>query len=112
MTRASRIPFLVNSDCVIPRCLGRICGGITGAKLVRHLIDLRAVSLRLHSTDLLQCSMNDCHSFRSFLLVSRAEMMRRTVRVGDASDRLDQAAANTAFLMESGNAIERKNPFG
>ena len=25
---------------------------------------------------------------------------------------LDQAAANTAFLMESDNAIERKNSFG
>ena len=46
---------------------------------VRRLIDSRAVSLRLHLADLLPCSMNDSHSFRSHLFAG-------TVRIGDVSD--------------------------
>jgi hypothetical protein len=39
---------------------------------IRRLIDLRAISLWLHSADLLQCPTNECHNFRPFLLLRHA----------------------------------------
>src|ERR1035437_1800435 len=55
-----------------------VLGHVATNVRVRRPFDFSAVGLWLHSADLFQCSMNDCHSFRSFLLLSRAEIMRQT----------------------------------
>jgi hypothetical protein len=43
----------------------------------RRGIDFGAINPSLHSADVGQCSANDSHNLRSFLLASRAEMMWR-----------------------------------
>jgi hypothetical protein len=85
-----------NSAWVMPSLFRRICGGNHGHKpcericgvltVLDHVpadagfrgrVNFCFVGPWLHPADLLHCSANACHSFRSFLFALRAEMISR-----------------------------------